>query len=326
MKVGLLLRMLALVFCMLFGIVFSTWAQAAVEEAGQCKRFVFDRLENLNQTLSVNEFRIFYAIEGSDAVVDLSDTNRNGIPDVIDDMITQLTIARVVYSDVLGLQHPLKQPRYRLASAVNVFVMKLDRVNGLASDKVVNVTMRKDIPGLGCAIRIFLNSNLQPNKKVSPAHELFHLYQYAYTMFKERWYLEGMARWIEAVFTNDATTMQNNFVNVSESQEVFQLNYEASAYWLSKARKYDRDDQLKISQDLRLRTYINGKRVIEGDRFVGKRFVKAVLESLGQLDKKIGAQKGLKRYNWPKSIQRSNEFDQSIWDTVDDLIIRKPIM
>jgi hypothetical protein len=214
---------LAFCFCLLTCLVSSAWAQTAPEEAGQCKRMVFDRLKGLNHSLSVDEFRISYATEGPDAVTDLSDANRNGMPDVIDDLATQLTTARVVYSDVLGLQHPLKRPRYRLATAVNVFVVKMERGNGLAFDEVVDETTRKGTPGLGCSIKIFVNSNLRPSKNISPAHELFHLYQYAYTMFKTRWYLEGMARWVETALTSDDTAKRSKLVNVSSSQEVFQL-------------------------------------------------------------------------------------------------------
>jgi len=43
-------------------------------------------------------------------------------------------------------------------------------------------------------------NRLDPTNNSTPAHELFHLYQYGYALFKQRWYLEGMAKWMETVF------------------------------------------------------------------------------------------------------------------------------
>ncbi len=111
----------------------------------------------------------------------------------------QLQAAKYLYSHVLGLRFPLQQKIYAQARQINVYVLQLPKGNGLAFDRVAAETMN-DGRQLPCGLKFVLNAALEPARNITPAHEFFHLYQYGYAVFKQTWYLEGMARWMENSF------------------------------------------------------------------------------------------------------------------------------
>ena len=296
------------------------WAQAADSSAGRCRVASSGTAVRLNKTLNVDEFRIRYATEGPDALADATDANGNGIPDAIDDLVIQLTTARAVYVDVLGLRHPLRQPRYRTAEAINVSVMAMAQGNGLAFDEVSREKSRDGGGGEACALSFAVNSRVQPSHNITPAHELFHLFQYGYAMFKTRWYLEGMTRWMETAFVDNRVVDRDALgTRYARCEEVFASGPSASPYWRTKARATGRSGAVQIPPALLARTYVNGQRVFSSPVFEGGRFALPVLEALQKLSAEVAAQNGLPLYNWPEDTQRSNRFDAQICQTIEAL-------
>src|SRR5690625_4662721 len=86
---------------------------------GSCKSMHFEQVGALDQVVSRGTFQVHYATRGSQRLGNVHDLNRNGVPDVIDDLVLQLQAAERLYSDVLGLVHPLRQPRYAHANHIN---------------------------------------------------------------------------------------------------------------------------------------------------------------------------------------------------------------
>ncbi len=76
-----------------------------------------------------------------------------------------------------------------LRPQINVYVLQLPKGNGLAFDRVAAETM-SDGRQLPCGLKFVLNAALEPARNITPAHEFFHLYQYGYAVFKQKWYLE----------------------------------------------------------------------------------------------------------------------------------------
>src|SRR5690606_16972046 len=102
----------------------NAWAGGAdvtgsASRGGACRPVYFSHLSALDQVLQVGEFRIYYTVRGSHSLEALADTDRNGTPDMVDDLALQLTTARNLYSKVLGLRHPLEQARYVDAKHIN---------------------------------------------------------------------------------------------------------------------------------------------------------------------------------------------------------------
>jgi hypothetical protein len=296
------------------------WAQAGDSSAGRCRIAASGTAARLNKTLNVDEFRIRYATEGPDALADATDANGNGIPDAIDDLVIQLTTARSVYVDVLGLRHPLRQPRYRMAEAINVSVMAMAQGNGLAFDEVSREKSQDGTGQEACALSFAVNSRLQPHRNITPAHELLHLFQYGYAMFKTRWYLEGMTRWMETAFVDNGVVDRDALrTPYARCEDVFASASSASPYWRAKARAAGRSGAVQIPPALFARTYVNGQRVFSSPVFEGGRFAVPVLEALQKLSAEVAAQNGLARYNWPEDTQRSDRFDAQICQAVEAL-------
>ena len=136
----------------------------------QRRRVALDRMH------PADEFRIFYALTGPDALPDRTDINSNGVPDRIDNVALQLTTARSVYVDVLKLRHPLKGPRYAgRARFIDVHVATppfqpgAKRQNGQAGDAVVNYHRPCDPEGGAGVLTIDIANDLAPGK-IGRAH------------------------------------------------------------------------------------------------------------------------------------------------------------
>ncbi|MBO4301543.1 MAG: hypothetical protein J5861_08085 [Desulfovibrio sp.] len=138
-------------------------------------------------------FRIVYSVEGPEAVPD-TDSNGNGIPDSIEDMATQLSAARDVFAR-MGFPDPLRSQRYAGVSGIMVIVRarsSMQRLHGRAFSRASGSRL---FPGKW--LKIHISSDTDPRRNSTPAHEYFHLIQYAQSRFMNGWYLEGMARWAE---------------------------------------------------------------------------------------------------------------------------------
>lgn len=267
---------------------------------------------SLDKVLNIDEFRIRYATKGPDALVYQADENRNGIPDVIEDLAIQLTAARDYYVAVLGLKHPLRQHRYRRAQTVDVLVQRLQK-SGRAFE---NVTAGAD--DSDCALTMALGAHLQFDRNVTPAHELFHLFQYGYAMFKVGWYLEGMARWMEGAFTDRGAPIPTSSgpAPAVRCTDVLGEGYSASRFWRSKAQAMAPSRAKPLPRTLRSRTYSNGQKVIANPAFSGG-IVRPTLEALQHLSAEVSARNSIAAYDWPESMQTSGRFDQDICRAVE---------
>jgi hypothetical protein len=145
------------------------------------------RRSALDKNLIVDEFWIYYTLSGEDALPDAVDTNDNSIPDRIDNIALQLTTARYIFNEVLKLRPPLESPRYKGdAKFIDIHVGSPPfspgegKTTGSAGDAAVNYYRLTD-PDEGVRVLSIDIMNTLPVKNVTPAHELFHLYQYGYS-------------------------------------------------------------------------------------------------------------------------------------------------
>ena len=282
--------------------------QQSSREPGSCLAG-FETEARLDRTLDIDEFRIRYAAQGTDA----EDLNGNGVPDVIDDLAIQLVAARSLYTDVLNLTHPLQQPRYRLARKIDVFVIALERVNGLAFDEVSFERRAGGGKASDCALSIHISERVQPRRNATPAHELFHLYQYGYAMFKSGWYLEGLTRWMEAPFFGqraiDRDALKGNY---ARCEDVLARGPGSSPFWRSLARSRGPEGDVALPGWLRAMRYVDGRPVFAADIFEGGRLPKVVLTQLEKSSAAASERSGLPMYKWPERLQQSSEFDADI--------------
>jgi len=271
----------------------------------------------LERRLTSGAFRIHFTTHGPNAIADDQDRDKNGVPDRIDDLATQLNAAHQVFSKVLGLREPLKQPRYKLAISIDIYVFALNGPKGLAFDEVVNRKNASRNIEQGCALQIFIDKDVDPARNVTPAHELFHLYQYGYTPFKTSWFLEGMARWMDEVL-DPKTIKQVTEVSEPSCSSYFRHTYRASTYWAQHSRhSSQRLDELTSSPTLNDWRYLDGRPVVNAQNFQDKHFALDALERLQALGDKISTELGEPPHNWPESLQRSAQFDQAICQAIE---------
>lgn len=281
----------------------------------------------LDQLHQVDEFRVFYTLTGHDALPDPTDKNDNGVPDRIENIAIQLVVARSVYVDAMKLQHPLQSPRYKDKAKfidVHVACMPLDpgakKANGQAGDGIINYNRAGDPEG-GCPAMTIDISNDLAFDNLTPAHELFHSFQYGYTMFKNSWFLEGMTRWAEFALRKGAGQPGYLPRNKQELSELFSAKYEASKFWYTVAAISDPRGRLPISSDVRRTTYIGTpQRVIQDDVLFGTYFMKQILERLGEADHVVTQEKDLEPFGWKESQQRSPDNNPHIWAAMVDVI------
>ncbi|MFO2465575.1 hypothetical protein OOJ96_18060 [Pseudomonas sp. 15FMM2] len=286
------------------------------DAAGYCRNEKSRVLSGLDRIYVRDEFRIIYATHGQHALPSGDDLNENGIPDQVEDIATQMVTARRIYSQAIGLKHPLSMPRYARVKSVDVFLLDMKKGNGLAYDEAINYRLGFDGNDGRCTLRIDLKNSL-PRQNVSPAHELFHLYQYGYSMFKARWFLEGTARWVEYALKPGAgpqTPLPTTGKAVQA--QVFSQTYRASGLWNRLAAITDPPGRLRLPKDLAGTTYVDGSAVIHDDLLHGSAFIRATFEELENLSISVSSRNGWSRYNWKEADQKSPAHNEEIFHAV----------
>jgi hypothetical protein len=108
----------------------------------------------------VDDFHIYYSLQGRDALQYPQDSTGDGVPDVVKDIASQLQAAQYLYTSLLGLRSPLQQKIYRQARQINIYLLTLPKGHGLAFDRVAAETMG-DGTALPCGLKIVLNAALR---------------------------------------------------------------------------------------------------------------------------------------------------------------------
>lgn len=296
------------------GVVSATGA----ERARSWPKWQQDRV-SLDRRFVCEEFRVYYSVTGPHALpaADQLDGDRNGVPDKIQNIALQLVTARRCYVEVLGLRHPLESPRYKgRVKFIDVNVWALQGKNGMAGDAIVNYHRLSDPPEGVEVLTIDLSAKL-PARNLSPAHELFHVFQNGYTLFKNAWYYEGTARWSEDLLregVGQAGALPGTSV---ELENLFKLSYDASRFWQALARAVDPKGRVSVPRDLRAICYRGSEKpIVEDDVFHGAQLLKALLEELDRADDVVSRENALNPLDWPESRQRSPENNRAIWNAV----------
>lgn len=283
---------------------------------GECGNSSILQKRALDERYRSGPFTLFYTRSGPDAVP-AADDNHNGLPDYVEDTATQLQAADRYYQQQLKLTPPLAQPRYRSAKAIHVYLLHLPKGSGLAFDEV-----RRTRSGSGerlpCSLTMMLNTAPGMPHGSTPAHELFHLYQYGYMQFKTAWVLEGMTRWVETAFHPVAQRQPGRKARRdAQHAPLFSQRYGAWPHWQQRAVAHW--GSVTLSPELAALRYVNGSPVFSADTLRGGLAVKPLLERLQQLSRQQSQQLDLPYYRWPEALQRSPRFDAFICNALRDL-------
>lgn len=253
-----------------------------------------DYLSSLDNVYTQDKFRYFYTLKGGNAlsIKNQVDENKNNIPDSVENIANQLSQSYNLFINDFGFKSPLEQEKFKnKANFIDIHFIKLD-VNGAAGDVVVNNSLI-----------IKLSTNLTP-KTLTPLHEFFHLIQYGYSMFNNRWSMEGQARWAEYSFRKDVGDYSKKLpINFEELEVLFNSIYEAKDFWNRLAYLSNKNEKTFLSS--KNYSFINGESFLEDNKLYGYEIIKRVLENYELFSKKAEEHYLYKKYNWTEKEQKS---------------------
>ncbi|MCA8866863.1 hypothetical protein FQS61_22145 [Halomonas sp. SBBP1] len=229
----------------------------------------------------------------------------------LDDLELQLAVADILYRDVLGLTPPLLMQRYQRANFIMVILRDDQTHGGLAYDEVVRSPAASD-----CHIRMSLGGEVEAARNVTPAHELFHLYQNAHMMFKQAWLHEGLARWSETLLRGDAQKGHPLPAAVEALEMVMQESYDAASFWQRLFYLIDSQGDVSIPDEVKDKRYHDGSQVIAATTLYGSAFLPQLFSSLKEAGVLLARQEQWPVYGWAEAEQRSLRHNATILSAV----------
>lgn len=231
--------------------------------------------EALDRRLASADFFIFYTLEGSHAFpwgTSASERHTHATA-YLEALVTQLSVADNIYRHHLGLRPPLSSKRYATARSIDIHIMRLEGKTGSTGDEI-HAFRYRHFPPSPAALAIALDQRWQPTN-LTPAHELFHAYQYSYTFFKNAWFLEGLARASEGFFRTTPRQPVPLPANREALEEIIDRSYKAETLW---------------------------NRLI---LLCGRKILRPLLENYGRLDHEAARARGFDPSSWPEEEQRA---------------------
>ncbi|RJX23808.1 MAG: hypothetical protein C4563_01175 [Desulfobulbus sp.] len=283
--------------------------------------------EQLDRVHTDGYFRIFYTLQGKNALTDPTDANANSIPDIVENITVQLHAADRLYREVFKLTDPLASKRYRdKVKSIDVHVLSSE-YKGESGDGVIQYTYRVAGPAIRSQPALTITiSNAIATGNLTPAHELIHSYQNGYTMFKNRWFTEGTARWVEYAF-QAGTGPENRLPdNGHDLSLLLQKTYDAKYFWNRLFRLCSEGrGNLDLPEELREISYVGNKeKVITENDLFGADFFLKLLNNLDRYDDRAAADRGFAPFRWKEAAQKSPENNRYILMALKETILASP--
>lgn len=227
-------------------------------------------------------------------------------------MAAQLEAAQWLFASIFGVDAPMSMPRYRQVDRVEALLVPM-KMAGIAYDETVHATTGHE-PAV-CVLRIKIADHLRP-RNVTPAHELFHLFQYGLTMFKRPWLMEGTARWAESAFLASSPPERTLPQTADELQTFMQSSYSAGPVWSRLTRLLDPAGLLDPPASIASLRYSDGSAVLASRRLHGSAFMGELFRALGEADQAMAKKAGFSPHQWTENEQRSPAHDAVIWQVL----------
>ena len=294
-------------------------AQNTTSQNKQCRSHNLNHAQHFNQMYKKDEFYIFYSTLSASPhrLKTLKDLNNNKIPDYIEDLATQAIASREIFK-AAGFRHPLQSPRYQNVENISIFVQDL-KGNGIAYEvPAVHPNLKHHMP---CSLVMHISIDLKDfpgNYWTTVTHELFHLYQYGYTQFKNTWYLESLANWSERALRIDLSTGTKNLPALPKN--TLQLNKEVISkgyhHMWRRLAVIESQDRLVIPPHLQDMHYTNGSSVFKDNEWRNTSLVLNVMQNLEHTSLNMSKQRKWHPYNWKEADQRLKSWDPIIWQNI----------
>ena len=255
-----------------------------------------DYLKTLTHVYKQDEFRIYYTLKGNNSLPPKNqlDVNHNGTPDYVENIANQLSEVSKLFIGNFGFIHPLNQPRFKnKANFIDIHLIPL-KVNGAARDEI-------DIKNKSLVIK--LSVNLIPTT-LTPMHEFFHLIQYGYSMFNNRWSMEGQARWAENAFRKGTGKQKKLPSSIQEMKELTNTIYEASYFW-ERIAYLSSNTNSTFSYKRQYKNIFTKKYWIQDKTLYGYNIIQNILKNYQIYDKEVEIVYNFPHYKWTEKQQKS---------------------
>ncbi|WP_164709177.1 hypothetical protein [Acinetobacter sp. B51(2017)] len=295
-----------------------------IDQPVQCRSNALAQAQDFNKVYQKDEFRIFYSTLASSKhrLKQIKDQNNNAVPDYVEDVATQAIASREIFK-AAGFRHPLHSPRYNNVKNISIFIQDM-KGNGVAYEAPAS---HPNLPNpMPCSLVLHISSDLKDfpgNYWTTVTHELFHLYQYGYTQFKNTWYLESLANWSERALRVDLVSSTKNLPALPQSSRGIQKEIIGKAYnplW-KRLSVIEGHDRLVIPAHLQKMRYSNGSLVFKDHEWRNTALVLNLMQNLEQSSLKISKDKQWNAYNWKESDQRLKQWDAMIWKNIQAALI-----
>lgn len=264
---------------------------------------------------------VIYDEAGERSVTNKADVNSNGVPDVVEDIATQVNAAREVFQGVFNFPDPLNAARFKNVSSIEINIEARDalKFNGLAYSTVRKKSAHDPNER---ALHFKVANTINPHTSSTPAHEYFHLVQYSATYFRNAWYLEGMARWsqdsVAKINYPDGADIHFKLKSKSAEEKIFKGKYDMADFlWYPLA--VNMRDKVTLPAELVAKyRYVDGAPVFQDDIIFGPNVMLKILRVLKSKEN-LAAEKfgGVKE--WRKKGQRAELNNEFILESVREV-------
>ena len=264
---------------------------------------------------------VIYDEAGERSVTDKTDKNSNGVPDVIEDIATQVNAAREVFNGVFNFTDPLACARFKNVTSIEIDIESKENLK-VVGKAFGDVRKKSKHDPNERALYLKIANTINPHVISTPTHEYFHLVQFATTYFRNDWYLEGMARWsqdaIDKINYPDGADIHFKLKSKSAAEKIFNGKYDVADFlWYPLA--VNKKDKIKLPRELIDKyKYVDGSPVFKDDIFFGPNVMLKVLHVM-KTKEELAAQNFLNVKEWHKKGQRSEKNNEIILNCVKEV-------
>lgn len=290
---------------------------------------ITNAIPELDKVYKSGKFRFYYTSDTKnlDYIPDQTDINKNNIPDYVENMAIQAN-ATADALNLLGLTNPLDSDRFKGSVDYIDFHISALSGNGVALEtpyKYPNMPLKEG----KCSLVIKIRNNIEGfpgNYWTTVNHELFHLYHYGYTQFKDSWFHEGINRQMERLLKSGAIE-GNGLTLLPQDTTTLTSLYENSSqynpFWNRLAFLSDSSDgQLNLPASLLNGSYIDGSKVFKDEKLKGFIFNKKFLENMKISSDSLSYEKGWDKHNWTEENQTSIANRPYILKAIQDTMLQ----
>lgn len=239
------------------------------------------------------------------------DIDGNKVPDLVQNTIFQLRVANRWYSKLFELPSPLASKRYEHVDSLQLCIESLNRGNGFAISRPI--CGQRAGGESKCVLRMQVGAHVRP-RNLTPAHELFHLYQYTYNRFRQPWLIEGTARWAEGAFSSQQIVQAPLPQTEAALQRMLTGSYEVGAVWNRLTLLLDPEGIQGLSPQEAPERYVTGEFVWAQRPVHGATFIRDVFRALSEISRVESTD-----FEPKKVPHSSTASDAEVWATVQKI-------